>query len=396
MKSLDKYLIYSSIFALFTEGFTFHYIIDWKLFYFILITNLGILAYKNCLIATKNMLIIFSFLLIHGLVMFLIFRNPIVSLFAQIIGILLSSFYYFNFLRLFKTEMLFNVYINFAFYLALIAIPMFYLNINLFTPDRLNGIMLEPAHYAAIMFPAIYITFRKKMYYKLTIILFTILLSKSSVGYIGLLLMLILPILKVKYFLKYSIIVVTLLCVGFYYLYNQWNIPLDESNGNPIVRRVKQTQESLEAIHTGKFKKYTNLSSYALLSNIFISKNIFLSYPLGIGLGSYKYEYDKVYPLLSPPEYLVKQKLSKINKLDANSLFLRLLADLGVFGVILLSYFIYRSYKIFKNDNKIIEQGAFFYLAVKLIREGHYFPPEFYFFLLLFIRDFNDENITYS
>lgn len=396
MQLLDKYLIYSSVFALFTEGLTFHYIIDWKFFYIILVINLSILAYKNCLVTNKNLLIVFVFLFTHGIIMFLIHRNPLSSLLSQLIGIIISSFYYYNFIKIFKTELLFKVYVNIAFYVALIAIPMFYFNINLFTPDRLNGIMLEPAHYATIMLPAIYVAFKKESYFKLVVILITVLLSKSSIGFIGLLLMLIIPILKIKYFLKYSIVVFAILGVSFYYLYTQWMVSTNENSGNVIVRRVKQTQESLDAIKTGKFKDYTNLSSYALLSNIFVSKNIFFHYPLGTGLGSYKHEYEKVYPKLSPPQYLVKQNLSKINKLDANSLFLRLLADLGVFAILLILYFTYRSYKVFKNDKKVAEQGTFFYLIIKLLREGHYFPPEFYFFVLIFIKDFNDKNTTYS
>ena len=88
-------------------------------------------------------------------------------------------------------------------------------------------------------------------------------------------------------------------------------------------------------------------------------------------------------------------KQSKINRTDANSLFLRMLADLGVFAVLIFMYFIYRSYKLFSSEKKIIQQSTFFYLTVKLIREGHYFPPEFYFFLLIFLKDF-DEDITYS
>mgnify|MGYP003683833855 CR=1 FL=1 len=396
MRLLDKYLIYSSVLALFSESFTFHYIIDLKLFYIILMINLGILTFRNALVANKNMLIVYGFLLIHGFIMYIILRNPISSLFAQLLGIILTSFYYYNFIKLFRTKLLFNVYINSAFYIALLAIPMYYLNINIFTQGRLNGILLEPAHYATIMLPATYITLRKKMYFKFAIILVTILLSKSSVGYIGLFLILFLPLFKLKFFLKYSVIAFIILGTSFYFVYNQWDIPLSENNGNVFIRRIKQTQESFVAVNTGKFKKYTNLSSYALLSNIFVSKSIFIHYPLGTGLGSYKYEYEKVYPKLSPPKYLLRQNLSKINKQDANSLFLRIWADLGIFALLIIIYFIYRSYKLFKNDNKIVEQSTFFYLVIKLFREGHYFSPELYFFTLIFLKDFNDKNTTYS
>ncbi len=396
MKLLDKYLIFSSVFALFSENFAFHYIIDWKLFYIILFVNLGVFLFKTKLVANKNMIIVYSFLLIHGIIMYVVLRNPIGSLFAQLIGVVLSSFYYYNFIREYNTKRLFKTYVNTAFYIAVLAIPMFYLNINLFTPQRLNGILSEPAHYAAIMLPAVYVTLMKKSYFKFTIILITILLSKSSIGYIGLVLILFLPLLKIKYFLKYSFLVFVILGASSYYIYTQWDVYSDENNGNIFVRRLKQTQESLVATNTGEFKKHINLSSYALLSNVFVSKNIFFNYPLGTGLGSYKYEYEKVYPELSPPDYLIKQNLSKINQQDANSLFLRMLADLGIFGLLMISYFFYRSYNLFKKESKVYEQGIFFYLIIKLFREGHYFPPEFYFFVLIFIKDFNDKNITHS
>jgi hypothetical protein len=76
MRLLDKYLIYSSVFALFTESFSFNYIIDWKLFYIIILANLSILLIKNSLVANKNMLIVFGFLLIHGIIMFFFFKKP--------------------------------------------------------------------------------------------------------------------------------------------------------------------------------------------------------------------------------------------------------------------------------------------------------------------------------
>lgn len=396
MRILDKYLIFSSVFALFTESLSFHFIIDLKFFYVILISNLYLLAYRTKLVANKNLIIILCFFTFHGIVMYIFLKNPISSLIAQLLGISLSSFFYYNLLKFYRAKLLFRTYINIAFYLALLAIPMLYLNINVFTQNRINGILLEPAHYAAIMLPAVYLTFREKLYFKFFIILTTVILSKSSIGFIGLALMLFIPLLKVKYFIRYSIIVFILLGSGGYYFYLQWDMKFTENSGSLLVRRIKETQESLTAFNTGKFKKYTNLSSYALLSNIFITKNIYFQYPLGAGLGSYKHEYEKFYPKLSPPEYLKKQNLSKINKHDANSLFLRMTADLGIFAFFMILYFFYRAYIIFKKEDKIIEQSVFFYLVLKLIREGHYFPPEFYFFVLIFLKDFNDKNTTYS
>jgi hypothetical protein len=395
MRLLNKYIIFSSVFALFTEDFYFHYGIDLKLYYLILISNFFLFAYYNKVTIHKNLFIMIGFLAIHGLISYVWLQHPIKSLIAQLLGISISSIYYYNFIKNYGVEKVFKVYLDFALLIALLAIPMFYLQINSFSEFRLNGILTEPAHYAAIMLPAAYVFLRDKKYLRFGIIFVTIFLSKSSIGYIGLGLILILPLLKTKYFVKYAWIVFIIIGSSSYYLSTQWNKPIDENKSNFLVRRLKQTTKSLSAIYTGKFEKHTNLSTYAFLSNSFITQKIVLDKPFGTGLGSYQYEYDRYYSLIKPPPYLVELKLSKINKTDANSLFLRMLADLGIFAVLIFIYVGYRSYKLFSSENKIIQQSTFFYLIVKLIREGHYFSPEFYFFLLIFLKDF-DEDITHS
>lgn len=395
MRILNKYLIYSSIFALFSENFYFNYGIDIKLYYLILIFNSILFSYYKKITIHKNLLFMIGFLGAHGIISYFWLEHPVKSLLAQLLGITISCIYYFNFIKSFGVKQVFQAYLDFAFFIAVLAIPMFYFKINSFSEFRLNGILTEPAHYAAIMLPATYVFLRKKNYLKLLLIVVTIFLSKSSIGYIGLSLIIILPLLKSKFFIKYSWLVFLIIGGSIFYISTQWNKPIDENQSNVLVRRLKQTSTSLGAVIHGKFEKETNLSTYAFLSNSFITRKIVLDKPFGAGLGSYQYEYDVYYPQLQPPEYLVKLKQSKINRTDANSLFLRMLADLGLFAAVLFLYFAYRGFQVFGNEKKIYEQGSFFYLIIKLIREGHYFPPEFYFFLLIFLKDF-DEDITYS
>lgn len=287
------------------------------------------------------------------------------------------------------------MYLNLTLVLAVLAIFMFYSGIHVFIYNRLNGILSEPAHYVAVVLPATYVFFRDKEYIKFAVLLITILLAKSSIGYLGLALIIILPLLKTKHLVKYLWIVGVVLGISGYYISTQWNKPVDENKSNVLVRRLKETKESLNAVSTGKFEEHTNLSSYAFLSNTFVTRKVFLEKPFGAGLGSYPHEYDKYYSELTPPPYLVTLKQSKINRTDANSLFLRLVADLGIFAFLFGLFFVYRSNKLFKSDQKIIQQSTFFYLVLKLIREGHYFPPEFYFFLLIFLKDF-DEDTAHS
>lgn len=395
MRLLDKYILYSSVFALFTEAFFFNYIIDLKLYYVILISNFLVLSINNKITIHKNLLIMIAFLGVHGALSYLIIKNPIQSLIAQIIGITISSVYYHNLIKIYKVKRLFILYLNLAFYISIISLFMFFLDINIFSKHRLNGIMSEPAHYAAIMIPAAYCFFKKKNYKRLSVVLLTILLSKSFIGFLGLGLMITIPLIKIKYLLKYSWLVALLLITGSYYILSQWNDPVHETDSNQVVRKIKETKKSFNAIYTGKFEKYTNLSSYAFLSNAYIAKEIFKDKPLGTGLGSYKYEYEKYYLNMKPPPYLIELKHSKINKTDANSLFIRMVADLGVFTFLIICYFLYRGVKIFRNEVYVYQQSVFFYLILKLIREGHYFPPEFYFFLLTFLKE-PDEDIAYS
>lgn len=393
MKFLDKFIVGTSIFALFSEDFNFHYIIDIKLFYFIVTLNLVLLALRNQIFLNKFFFGLISFFTIHGVLNYIVVGSPISSLLAQLVGISLSCIFYYSLIKTYGKQYLIKVYLQFAFWLAVLAIFMFYLRINVFLgAGRLNGILQEPAHYAAIMLPAVYMYWKQNKYFRVFVLIITIILSKSSIGFIGLFLMVVLPLFKVKYFMKYVLVALIPLGAAFYFLYSNWDVNVNSEDSNFFIRRAKQTVESFSAIGDGKFKQSTNLSSYALLSNSFITKESFLNYPLGTGLGSYVYQYDKYYTLMELPQYLVTIGFSKINNTDANSLFLRMLVDLGIFGLFLIVYFVLRAIYVFKDENKVIEQGTFFYLIIKLIREGHYFPPEFYFFLLVFIKDFNEDS----
>jgi hypothetical protein len=394
MRLLDKFILYSSVFALFTEDFSYNFIIDWKLFYFIILINIVLLISKKVFFLNKTHIIILFALSIHGIIFYAINKNNIASLFAQLTGITLCSTYYYNFIKEYGKDRVVNIYLKAAIFFSILAIPMWVLKINFFD-GRLNGILSEPAHYAAIMIPAVYILFKRKQYFKTSVIVLTIILAKSSIGFLGLILVLILPVLKLKHLLRISVLFLVLGITVNLYITSKWNEKFNENTNNQIVRKIKQTYESVVSVSNGAFEQDVNLTSYAIISNLFISSQNFSDHIFGTGLGSYGQQYEKYYPKMKPPEYLLITKQSKINKLDANSLFLRLISDLGIFAVFIVLFFFIRGYEVYQNKDNNLQQGAFIYLILKLIREGHYFPPEFYFFLLIFIKDFN-ESTTHS
>jgi hypothetical protein len=394
MRFIDKIIVYSTIFALFTEDFNIQYIIQWKLFYLIIIVNFILLLLENKMVLHKNMVFIYAFFALHGLILYVYFSNPITSLLSQLLGISLFSIYFYGFVKNYGTSLVFKVYLKFAFILAFLAIPMFYFQINVFEPSRLNGIMSEPAHYAAIMLPALYLFLKEKKYFKCAIVLITILLAQSSLGYLGILLILAIPLIKIKYALKYIFAVGVIFVLAVNYIQSNWNNPDKHSIESKITVRIKETYESFDTIKTGKFNVSTNLSSYAVISNLFLASQNVLEHPLGTGLGSYRHQYDYYFNRMTPPPYLTKYGFDKTNREDASSLMIRLFSDLGVFSIPFFVLFFIIAFKVILGTN-IIRQSTFYYLLLKAIREGHYFPPEFYFFLMIFLKDF-DEHTTHS
>lgn len=374
--NLKNYLKYSSVLALFSEAIQFHYIIDLKLFYFIIIFN-SLLLSINSIRLNKNHIILLILITIHGFIGVVIFRYPITSLVSQLIGISILSIYFYNLIRFINYKELFNTYANFSFYICILGLLMFYSNITVWDPNRLHSILNEPSRFVIIVLPSIYYFFKIKKYFKFSVIFISIILAQSSIGYIGLLLFLILPNLKVKVFKKLAFLIPIFIVAGYFLSQNEY-----------FQRRYTQTMESLSVFRTGKFSEaQINISSYALLSNAYTSFNNFIDHPLGSGLGSFKSVYEVYIKELEIPGYLIKLKQDDINSEDANSLFLRMLSDFGIFGLVIMLYFVYLCFRVFKYNSieSLIAQSLVVYFLLKLLRQGHYFPQEFYFFLWVFI-----------
>lgn len=184
--------------------------------------------------------------------------------------------------------------------------------------------------------------------------------------------MFVLPYLNLKKFLVF----LALLPVFFFLFVQTYN------NFEPFKLRVDDTYESIKSIKSGKFKEETNWSSYALISNLYVLNKNISDHPLGSGIGSHFYMYNVTYSKsMRAPQYLIDQDLDKSNAPDANSLFTRMASELGIFGIVIIIFGIYYVKYVFTSNHLLFSQGIVIYLILKLIRDGHYFPPEFYFFI---------------
>lgn len=372
--SIKNYLLYSSVFAIFTEAFFFNFIIDWKLLYLIILVNYFLLFRIKKIALNKYFALLLVFFFIHGLLAYSVIRIPYNYMLSQIIGIGIVGTYYYNFVSLYKTIDIIKVYAKMCTYVALIGYVFFYFGIN-YVDGRLNSIFKEPAHYVIVVIPACYYYLKTKKHLNFTIIFGTLLLSNSSLGYIGCGLLFLVPNLTLRR-IGYFFALMPFIGLAFYFAYNE--LPF-------FKMRVDDTYNSLNVVNTGKFDENTNLSSYVLISNLYIAKRNITEHPLGSGIGSHHYMHTQRYlKEVRPPEYIRDQQKQDDNSFDANSLFTRIFSEFGFIGLLLVLYAMYLASKCYTHQELLFSQGVFIYFLLKLFRDGHYFPPEFFFFIWLF------------
>jgi hypothetical protein len=328
-----------------------------------------------------NYLLIFVF--IHACFCYSIIIIPPNYFLSQVFGIAIVGVYFYNIFFIFSYDKILAVYLKFCVFFTIIGFPMYFLDINL-QDGRFQSIFLEPAHFVIVVIPACFYYLKKSEYFKFIIIFTSLILSNSTLGYLGCGLMFVLPYLNLKR-IKQLLYIFPFIAIIFYSIY---------ANFEFLRIRVDDSIENLNVLNNGKFKDDANLSSYAMLSNLYITKLNIIEHPLGSGIGSHHYMYTKNYfQYITPPWYIKDQDRHLINSYDANSLFTRIISELGLFGLIFVIIFIAKSYSFSYLKNNYICQGIFVYFLLKLFRDGSYFPPELFFFIWLFYFSIKTTNL---
>ena len=161
------------------------------------------------------------------------------------------------------------------------------------------------------------------------------------------------------------------LILGMYYFIPDIRIRVDS------IIRVVTGAEELTGAH---------LSVYALASNAFVAFKAFLDNPLfGHGLGSHPISYDEFIPLIVSGDSLAESYYF-VNKMDAGSLFFRLLSETGLVGIVAVLYFIFRFRLKSSENNKfqIISNSIFILFILQLLKQGHYFYNGLFFFVWIY------------
>jgi len=148
---------------------------------------------------------------------------------------------------------------------------------------------------------------------------------------------------------------------------------LDEAKvGENKRAKIKRIQGFLKRVHG---------SSFVFYNNYYIAKQNFIKNPLfGTGIGSHEFAYDK---------YTLNKLIGGIyefNTGDANSLFLRTVSEVGLFGAVFLIIFVFKYFVSHdlngREDDEywLISNGLLVLILLTYLRQGNYTYNGFFFY----------------
>lgn len=324
----------------------------------------------------------------------------------QVFGILFTAIVYYNVLFVFEFDLkrVFNIYLSFAFYVALFgvvdnALHMVGIHITDAHPAggfmyREYSIMGEPFYLTLALTPAIgyYLLFFSRTWKQNKIQFLTILacylLTYSSIAVTGLALSVFFSLYFNDFFNagKNKIILVPLLLLPMILFINFLINNVDLINARFTDTTELFFSSELQTQEAGS----ANASTFALYSNYIIAKDSFLNDPLfGSGLGSHPLIYRNTFLKYFPSQFL--ERFGAQNQQDANSKFLRLMSETGLLGLVLFmaAFITFFARKQKLVTNKLKELGAinysiFIYILLCLIRNGNYINVGFLLFMFIY------------
>jgi hypothetical protein len=245
---------------------------------------------------------------------------------------------------------------------------------------RISSVLSEPAYFAASLSPAfftaVYNLFQRQTVfiskYQSVVIALVYPLSFSSLGILAIFFTIILMLVNLGT-IRYALLFLPLLAVTIDYSYK--NVPefRDRWDG------------TIEIYTTDNIYDYDiHGSSFVLYNNSHVAWENFKKHPIfGTGLGGHPIAFDKY--TLTQEEGAVQ---IDFNKMDANSMFLRLMSETGVYGLGIIILLLFRSWisksNAIDNETWVMSNGLTIIILVYLIRQGHYFLNGFPLFLWLY------------
>jgi hypothetical protein len=375
---LEEYLVWSTLVSAFLLIVVVHVGIDIMLAYPVVICNTLLLLFLERLKVHRNHLIAILVLFGFSYLGMRVSSTPLHSVLSQVVGISVMSIYYFTALTTFGLPLKrwIESYVALAFYVAVIGLILWPAG-GLFLDPRLKSIYAEPSFFIYMTLPALgyclNLYLSRRQYGKETAIFtLTYLLADSSLGFIGMSLVFIFAYahrLRGWQVLAGALLI-CIATAGFYFVSSNFQVRVRDT----VVAVVSQNLSG------------TNASTWALLSNFFVVGRTFTNHPFtGVGIGGYRYVYDEY---ISDMTGVDLSNMPELNREDANSLFLRVAAELGVPGLLTLLLFLVICARVKGSPYYEIRNAMLPYLLVRMGRYGAYISPELYLFVGFYVLNY--------
>ena len=381
---MDQYLIYSTVLSVFLTVMLMHKGIDIWYGYPIVLVNTGILMVQDRLVMHRHHGLIVLAATVISFIASAHSGTSGVAIIAQVLGILVFSVYFFSMLTNFGLSVprWLQIYCHFALGIAVLGFVLFVArHLHVLPPGkdgRLTSIYQEPSLFVYATLPAFGIytnAYLRNRTYKLEfwLFFFAYVLAESSLGYLGILLIAFyaaLPRLNFWRMIGFAL-AATFAMVGLFF-----------ASANFRLRAV----DTAVGIATMNIS-HVNASTFALLSNVYVTFKTFLSNPLiGVGLGGYQYAYTKyigaIGSSVQDPECIT------LNMFDASSLFLRTTAEMGLLGICALIGFLVICSRVRGDQHIAIRNALMPYMLIRMGRLGAWFSLDLYFFVGLFLLNY--------
>jgi len=373
---LQKYLLGSSLLIVFSEAAVVHTLIDVKLFYAIMAINFPLLLCCWNWKLKRGYLLIIGLLWFMGAMAILRGTDTVSAFLQQAVGITLCSLYFHLFFSntSYSVKSIVRLYVACSYWVAVLGLV---LSAIITAIDGkyfpVQSILTEPAHFCTAVMPALYFSLSEAIWQRREkrrafVLFLAVAMSGSSTGFFGIF---VTGLLLARRRPLISIVVagfMALAGLGLYTFDTHFRVRIDDTISGA----------------NGFDLSGGNLTSYAFLSNLYVSWHAFQDHPIaGYGPGAHQIAHEKYIgdlPALGSLEQYIET-----DKRDANSLFLRITSEFGLAGLALVAWFLKRFSVPAASDNSEMSAAITTYLAMKLLREGHWFSPEMYFFVWLYV-----------
>ena len=374
---IEDYLVWSTVFSVllfvpFTPSI--------QLGYLIAIFNSVILLAMNRLSVHRNHVIVIAAITGLSLVGARVSGTSGSAILVQILGISVMSIYYFSALtNLGPTPTRWmEMYVFLALAIAVLGIVLWPLEV-LHDDGRLKSIYSEPSFYVYVTLPAVGYCINayadaRRYGPEVLVFLLSYALANASLGFLGLILIALFvftPRLK-GWKVIVGAFVLTAMALGIYVASAGVRLRVNQMVG-AIVRQ--------DLVGVGA-------SPFAFLSNFYVTSQSFAAHPLvGAGIGNYATLYDRYIGDISGFGLAPLLEM-ELNKFDANSMMLRIAAELGLPGLVTLFGFLIVCARVKGSPFVQIRNAILPYLIVRTARLGAYFTVELYFFVGIYLLNY--------